>query len=603
MFGKLSTRFRILIAVILIGTYSHTPLTVNGQDLISFNSFGGSSVFVFRSAAKSRRFSQAAKPSRTKVQRLATVSKLKTQYETLAMANPRKLKAIDPSQAVTTLGPVEGSKRLAGIGEYYRQKGDIEQALERYREAVSLDSKNLGAKTGLSEVLALKGNNLLLDDKGADAKAVFLEALTFDEKNSAAYFGLGEVYADLNEFAEAIAYYEKSLAADAKLTEIYVPLGILYYQTGEIAKADDFLTKALAISAESSETQFFLGLVRSAQNRNDEALTALLKAKQLDPADPEILHSLGELLSKLKRPADAVPEYQKAVEYRPTYFDAWLGLAQAQYAAGNFTEALPSFQTAARLRSDSWEAKAGLGETLLKTGKFGEAIGQLTPAVDRLVQTKEFDKNTAADLYSKIAFANGTQCEINMKLAKPCYWNAAVRNLQKAVDLTSDPLDYGNLGWALFNAARIDAADKTTLPDSQAKLVLAKTALEKAMTGNDTVREGAAGNLANVLIDLGDYPAAIELLKTKLVKTPDSSFSQYALASAYLRSNDFDNAAKWYRSVLEKEPNFVNAIKNLGIAEVRRKNGKEARKLLERLKPLSRLDAIALENELKVARL
>ena len=324
-------KVRLIISSCVIAAFLLAPIRNNAQGLLPITSItGGSSVFAFRSVAKAvKRFIAAVKPTRTRAQRNETVAKIRKQYETIAKVTPRlnRAKVIDPDKLPTntrTLPAAEGSKLFAGVGEYYNDKGDYEKAIEFFRDAVALDETNVSAKSGFSEALAIKGNDFLVKDQAAAAKGVFLEALKLDPKNSAAYFGLGEVYAELDQTADAIASYEKSLDNNKDLTEIYVPLGILYYQAGEIAKADVLLTKALAFSGDSSETQFFLGLVRSSQNRNDEALVAFQKAKTLDVALAEAFFYSGEILVRLKRTAEAVPDYQKAVEIKPGYFDAWL---------------------------------------------------------------------------------------------------------------------------------------------------------------------------------------------------------------------------------------------------------------------------------------
>ena len=187
-----------------------------------------------------------------------TVKKIKKQYETLAKVTPRRIKAavVDPKTPISrSLPPAQGSIRFAGVGEFYIEKGDLDLAFAAFRDAIALDETNVAAKTGFSEALAIKGNDLLVRDQAAEAKSMFLEALKYDPKNSAAYFGLGEAYAALDQTGEAIANYEKALADDKELTEIYVPLGILYYQVGDIAKADEMLSKAVASSAETAETQ------------------------------------------------------------------------------------------------------------------------------------------------------------------------------------------------------------------------------------------------------------------------------------------------------------------------------------------------------------
>jgi len=569
------------------------------QDLVAVGSItGGSSVFVFRNSAKAaRRFIATVKPTRSKAQRIETARKIKKQYETIARVAPRpnRAKVIDPTKLpkdIRTLPAAEGSRLFAGVGEYYLEKGDFDRAIEVFTDAAALDDKNPSARSGLSEAYAVKGNDLLVKDQAGAAKSIFLEALKYDPMNSAAYFGLGEVFADLEQLPEAIANYEKSLENNKDLTEIYVPLGILYYQSGDIAKADDLLTKALASSADSSETQFFLGLVRSSQGRNEEALAAFQKAKTLDATSAEAFNNSGETLLKLKRPADAIPDFRKAVEIKPTYFDAWFGLGEAYYADGNFPEAITAYKAAAKLKNDNWEVFAGLGESFRQTRKFEDAEANYRLAALFLTRVKDYKKETEADFYSKIGLVVGQQCDINIARNVGCKWAGAIKSLQKAVDITGNSIDNVNLGWAYFRAGHADAEAKN-MAAARPNLELAQIALQKAVDAGPPASEFALQNLASVQIDLGDFKGAIDTLTKLIEKRSDLNFAAYALGVAYNKSGDFANAEKWLRSASDKEPQNVGYLLGLADTLISRKNGKELKKIIERIKPL---DAAAAQN-------
>lgn len=591
------------VAAILI-----TPFRTNAQ-LIPLSSItGGSSVFVFRTVAKAARsVISAVKPQRTKEQRLETANKLKKQYETIAKTAPRanKAKTVEPDKLpknFKTLPASEGSKLLAGVGEYYNDKGDYEKAMEFFRDAVTLDETNQSAKSGYSESLSMKGNDMLVKGQANDAKALFLEALKLDSKNSAAYFGLGEVYTELDQTADAIASYEKSLENNKNLTEIYLPLGILYYQTGAIAKADDLLTKALAGAPNSAETQFFLGLVRSSQNRNDEALAAFQKAKTLDATMAEAFYYSGEIHTRLKKTNEAIEDYKKAVELKPTHFDAWLALADAYSELGKYDDAVTAYKAASKLKNNDWQVFAGLAEAYRQTKKYQDAEANFNLAALFLLSVKDYSKETLADLYSKQGLSIGQQCDINIQNHVACNWAGAIKALKKAADTSENPIDYVNLGWAYFRAGHTDAENKDIV-SARPNLELAQVALQKAVAAGPPASDFALQNLASVQIDLSDYKGAIDTLTKLTAAKPELTFAKYALGVAYNKSGDLANAEKWLRAASDAEPNNVGYLVGLADTLMSRKNSKELQKVIDRIRPLDPAMAANLEQRKKLLKL
>jgi tetratricopeptide (TPR) repeat protein len=598
---------QIVTSAVLISAFWLNPAITRGQDLIAVSSITSGSVFLFRSVARGiKRVAQAVKPTRTKEQKAESAARVKRQYESIAKANPNKqrAKATDPTKVPTakSLPAAEAAKVFAGVGEYYVDKKDYTNAIDTFRDALSLDANNTAAKLGLSEALSMKGNELLEQDKDTDAKASFEEALKFDPKNSAAYFGMGEVYANLNQTNEAIANYEKSLENDKGLTEIYVPLGILYFQTGQIAKADDLLSKAIVISPNTAETQFFLGLVRASQNKQDEALAAFNKATGIDANYAEAYSHAGDALVSLKRPQEAIDQYQKAIALKADMYDTLVGLGGAYYDTDKFTDAVATYNKAKKLKNDDWEVYAGLGDASLKANSFNDAVANYNLALTFLQRNKDFSKETAADLYSKVGFAIGQQCPINQAKFQACQWPSAIKALEKAVELNGGkPMDYTNLGWAYFNASRADRDDKRPA-DQQAKLALAKAALQKAIDANPPFLYSVLQNYGAVQLDLADYKGAVESLSKVVEKQPDWAFSHYALGSAYVMVTDYNNAATQFNAALAIDPNYVAALSSLGTVEVKRKNSKEAKRILDLLKAKDPRAAAQLEQEIRLAK-
>jgi tetratricopeptide (TPR) repeat protein len=564
---------------------------------------GGSSVFVFRSAAKAapRKFVSKTRTVRTKSQRIETARKVSKQYVALAKVAPRRTRtaSVDPDNlppAVKTMPKDEASRLFAGVGEYYMDRDEFDRAIEFFRESVQLDGANTRATGGLSEALALRGNDLLIKDNAAVARKFFEEALRYNPKNSPAYFGLAEVFADLDKAPEAVANYENALANDKALTEIYVPLGILYYEQGEIAKSESMLTKALAISPNDAQTQYFLGLIRYSQNRDQDALTAFQKAKSLDPNNPEIYFHSGETQARNGKNTLAIEDFKKATMLRANYFDAWLGLGSAYFEMDKYPEAIAAYKQAVRLKNDNAEAYVNLGDAYRLSGDYNGAEANYSLATTFIARSKDFSNEDAADIYSKIGFVIAKQCAINMKKGMGCKWPAAVRALEKATTLSQSSIDQANLGWAYYNVAQMDMTAKRDA-DAKANLEKAKASLQKAVAANPQFVEAPLLNLGVTLNDLGDYPGAVDALTKVVNKQPKWVFAINELGIAYRKQNNFKEAANQFRKAIAKDDKYVVAYYNLGEAEFRAGNLGEAKKAYDKLK---KLGAINLATQLEL---
>lgn len=589
-----------ILAAAAIGSVLLCGIPVHAQgDLVPVSDItGGSSVFVFRTASKAapKKFVSKVRATRTKTQRIETARKVRKQYVTLAKVTPRRtrtasVKPDDPRlPKIPTMPKEQASRLFAGVGEYYMDLDEFDKAIDFFREAVTLDASYLNAKTGLSEALALKGNDVLVkDDNGPAARKFFEEALRYNPKNSPAYFGLAEVFSDLDKTPDAVANYEKALTNDKDLTEIYTPLGILYYQQGEIAKAETLLTKALAVSPNDAQTQYFLGLIRYSQGRDQDALTAFNKAKTLDPANQEAFYHAGETLARMDKNNEAITEFNKAIALRDNYFDAWFGLGSAYYQLGDYPKAVDAYKRASRLRNTSIETYENLGDALRQSGQFNDAEANYNLAATFIERDPAFSKEEAADVYSKIGFVVAKQCELNIRKAIPCRWDAAVRALEKASTLSTSSVDSANLGWAYYNSARTDLVNKRPA-QARDKLEKARIHLQKAAASNPKYIEGPLLNLGMALTDLGDYAGAVDALTKVVKKEPKWVFALNELGIAYRKQNNYKEAANQFRKAIDKDGKYAVAHYNLGEAEFRGGNLGEAKKAYNNLKKLGRND-------------
>jgi tetratricopeptide (TPR) repeat protein len=572
----------IVFSLFILWSFLLNGVLVKGQDVVVSDDLSGG--FTFRSSGKTVQkktaFRNSSNVKRLKVQKVATTKRIQKQTVVVAKTKPKRTKSKEVNPSVLAGGgfntkPKEEVSRIfAGAGEYYLDRDQIDKAVEIFTEAGKLDPKNTNAKFGLSEALTRKGDLFLDKENGAEAKKLYLDAIKLNDKNAGAYAGLGEASDLLNENPGALENYKKAMMLDADLTELYTPLGVLYYQNGEIAEADSYLTKALAVSADNAETQLFLGLVRYKQDKNDEASKAFRRAVELDPTSAEAHYYLGETLDRVNKNNEAIAEYKEAVRLNPKYTEAWFDLGVAYYNSGKYEDAINAYKQTLRLQNNMGEAHANLAEIYREQKRFDDAAGAY-----RLATT--FIKDDA-ELYSKFGYVAG---RIATQPGRQNNWNVAIENLTKALAISSDYIDYTNLGWAYYNSALTDL-NAGRKADADAKLLKAKTNLLEAVKINQKF-PATYLNLGITQTDLGEYKNAVESLKRADNLRKDWIPAINELGIAYRKLNDYDNAAKQFRRATEIDGNFVTAYYNLGESEFQRKNIKEAKKAYQKLLELN----------------
>jgi tetratricopeptide (TPR) repeat protein len=582
------------------------------QDIVPVSDItGGTSVFVFRGASRAvaKKFVNAGRTIRSKSQRIESAKRVTSQYSTLSKVAPRRTRTavVDPNDPrmkdIPRMPKEQASRLFAGVGEYYMDRNNYDQGIDMFREALDLDSTNAVAKSGLSEALSLKGNELLAKDSFPVARKFFEESLIYNPKNAPAFFGLAEVQTELGSLDEAAAAYEQALTLDKDLTEIYVPLGILYYQAGinanpvdnaKISKADNLLTKAVAADAKDAQGQYYLGLVRLSQSRDKEALEAFNSAKQFEPTMAEAFYNAGVANSRLNNNTAAVQDFVKATTLKPAYFEAWFGLGSAYFELQDYPKAVDAYERAKRLKNDNAEVVANLGDVYRQMGDFDKAESNYNLAGIFFERQKDFSTNKetreiAAETFSKVGFAIAKQCEKNVRLGIACKWDTAVRTLEKAASMTNSPTDYANLGWAQHNAAKASIS-LNRAAEGREMLERARDNLKKAVDANPKNVEGALLNLGMVYTDLGEYKNAQSAFKQVTQKEPKWVFAINELGIAYMNDGNYKDAVTQFNKAIDRDNKYVAAYYNLAKAQFKNGNMGEARKAHAKLKSLGRGD-------------
>lgn len=614
-----------LLTTALIFSFLFASMPVNGQVIVPGNIAGGSSKYVIVGLKKkgisiARRSSQA---KRTAKQRSSTRRQVVRQSQQVAKQNRgrRDIDEVTPEEyrrleaQIKRMPKEEASKVLAGAGEYYVTRDEVDNAVVYLEGAVDLDEDNNDAKLALSEVYATLGDRALVkadeyNDLAAKAAAAndtalfkrngalanteiqkaesyYAASAKYDPSNPSAYIGLGQYYDAEGKDDLARTNYEKALEIDPDLNEVKGPLGIIYFQEGgeeNISKAERLIGEALTAAPDNAESQFFLGVIRYKQNRNDEAVAALRKSISLDTENAESHYYLGASLNRLNKNDEAIAEFERAVGLDQRFVNAWFDLGVSYFNKGEYEKAIAAFEKAIEFNSDQTdelrnindEAYANLAEAYRQIGKIDLSISKYRIAVSRVKDDPE--------LFTTYGFALG---EKNL-------WEPAVASFAKAFELRPDsPSFVTNLGWAHYKASvfyeSFNYRDKQKASLETAKEYLSRAAGMFERAGSDAAQNLAATNLylGIVLNELGEYGAASKALeKSNALSGEKWAEAVNELGISYRKNNDLKNAVKQFRKAVKMQENFTDALFNLSEAEFQSGNEKEARKIQSEVRKL-----------------
>ena len=261
------------------------------------------------------------------------------------------------------------------LGILYGQKGDLDPALESFKQAESI-YQALGNSEGRGEVIFQRGTLFNKRNKLTEAKVELEQALTLAKANDnksqtiktllqlcSLAFDVGETERSTEYAKEAVELAQKS-GMENLSTRGLIDLGNSFLVRGKQAEAENYLGQALAAAVRSkarrneARARFHMAGLRQQQNRPDEAV------QYLQPA---------------------LAFYQQG-GYRSEAFSCLALLARVNLQKGDYAAADKSQEELLRLAQELNDqslialAHAGSGSLLLREEKFTEALDHLNQA-------------------------------------------------------------------------------------------------------------------------------------------------------------------------------------------------------------------------------
>jgi len=140
------------------------------------------------------------------------------------------------------------------IGDCYREKGELEQALEEYNKVLEQAKKDeLMGKEMTAKALARIGECYMRKEDFETAQDYFKLSIESYPENEILAYNVGEIYFSNQRIDEAIYYFELSTQIKSDWGLPYLKLGYAYLNKGDYEKAKLNLNKFLELDPESPE--------------------------------------------------------------------------------------------------------------------------------------------------------------------------------------------------------------------------------------------------------------------------------------------------------------------------------------------------------------
>jgi tetratricopeptide (TPR) repeat protein len=255
--------------------------------------------------------------------------------------------------------------------EFYRA-GEVDNAIEKYRIALSLNPDNAAAHRPL-------GTLLYRTNHREEALDHMRAAVRLDPRDLPARFNLGLACSGSGDHSNAIVHLEEAVrrlslesdrqygAVDAKPAfpeALHFNLGSVYEQAGDLTEAEHHYREASRLARDYPQAHNSLGLLLLRSGRVAEAEEHFAEVIKLLPGFAQAHNCLGIVRQRQNRMAEALTCFQKAVQCDTNDWQAHLNLAYAYLAEGNRDKAIPELQETLRIKPSFEPAQQALGKAL-----------------------------------------------------------------------------------------------------------------------------------------------------------------------------------------------------------------------------------------------
>jgi tetratricopeptide (TPR) repeat protein len=259
-----------------------------------------------------------------------------------------------------------------GLGQFQLEHGRLDEAIDQFQTALTIDPKYPMARTNLGIALTKKGR--------IDEAITHFETVLKDYSNDAkTHENLGTALLKKGDSQRAIAAYGKALSIQSRYPSAHYSLGMALDDSGRIDEAIAHYQEAVQEDPHFAEAYYLLGNDLFRTSRIDDAIAAYERALQSRPVYPEVENNIGLAFLKEGRPNEAIAHWENAVANESDFVPAlnnlaWVLAAFPEASIRNGDKALRLAERANQLSGSKDPAVLRtLAAAYAENGRFTEA--------------------------------------------------------------------------------------------------------------------------------------------------------------------------------------------------------------------------------------
>ncbi len=471
--------------------------------------------------------------------------------------------AIEPLNKFLLIYP-EHTEAAYILGRSYEAKGDLDNALQRYAQAIQLDphyqdvlmrtaviyrqqNTPQSALVTLEKLIAIDSTNVeayylsglshVQLNRPDDALVAFLETARLDSNHVDTQFQAAMLYEQKGDIDNAVDRYERTMQLDASGAAPFVRVGAIYLQRGDVDNVVRVYERGLAIEPNHPAAQYELAAIFEERSDVEKAIVHFGLANHHDNSRYDWHFRYARLLDRHARSLEdydksaamAVEEYTRTIalksDYAPAYF--YRGLITRQYkqigdVLYRYSQIAEDFKKVIALEPKNADAHYYIGMTYLD-------LDQRDKAKEVFQMTRELNPT-----YKYVSFQLGGIAEGEHKYKEAIkHYEAEVATDPKSVE------SYQRLG-DLYGSYVLDFGH-------------AKEILEKALE-LEPHHAATLLNYGNTLYHLNQLGSATEQFERLLQLDPKDPSANYNLALMYEYTGKTQQAIDRWKKFLKLNP-------------------------------------------------